>query len=83
MAAGDFRWNSWNREHATKHGCTMAEIESVVLKNLPGRKVGDGKIMIEGRGSGSRLLRVVFVLDPDRTFFVIHAMPLTTRRHRR
>ena len=25
-----FRWHEWNREQATKHGCSPAEIESVV-----------------------------------------------------
>ena len=54
---------------------------------------------VEGRGQGGRLIEVIFggrileiafVIDPpdasvmyDRTFYVIHAMPLTTRRRRR
>jgi hypothetical protein len=83
MAAGDFRWNDWNREHATQHGCTIAEIESIVLRQSPGMKIGDGKWMVEGRGIGDPMVRVIFVLDADRTFFVIHAMPLTTMRRRR
>jgi hypothetical protein len=35
-----------------------------------------------GRGIGGRLIEVVYVLDEDGTAFVIHAMPLTTRRRR-
>ena len=28
----EFRWNAWNLDHATRHGCTIPEIESVVLR---------------------------------------------------
>jgi hypothetical protein len=31
----EFRWNDWNLEHATRHGCTVEEIEMVV--NHPDR----------------------------------------------
>jgi uncharacterized DUF497 family protein len=74
MADG-FRWNDWNREHATKHGCSVAEIESVVL-NYPNRKVGDEKRQTVGRGTGGRLIQVVFVYSPGRTIYVIHATPV-------
>jgi hypothetical protein len=80
-----FRWIDWNREHATKHGCIIAEIESLV--RYPGRgfplKREQDKGLVIGRGIGGRVIRVIYVLDPDRTVFVIHAMPLTTRRRRR
>jgi uncharacterized DUF497 family protein len=84
MAAGEFRWNAWNREHATSHGCTVAEIESVVLNAGRGfpRKAGDDKYLVIGRGIGNRIVHVIFVFDSDRTMYVIHAMPLTTRRRR-
>jgi uncharacterized DUF497 family protein len=84
MPAGDFRWNDWNRRHATKHGCTIQEIQSVVRNAGHGypRKSGDGKQLVIGRGVGGRFIRVLFVYDPDRTMYVIHAMPLTTRRRR-
>lgn len=78
---GAFRWIDWNVEHATSHGCTVREIERVVLNN-PNRKVGDEKRMTTGRGVGGRMVQVVFLLDDDLTIFVIHAMPLTTRRRR-
>lgn len=82
--AGGFRWNDWNREHATRHGCDEREIESVVLYRGHGwpRQHGRGKYMVEGRGRGDRVVRVVYVLDPEGTYYVIHAMPLTTRRRR-
>lgn len=80
-----FRWNEFNIEHATKHGCTIAEIEMVVRREVRSRrdrKVGNGKWFVEGRGIDDRMIRVVFVYDdPERTtIYVIHAMPLTTRR---
>jgi hypothetical protein len=41
------------------------------------------KYVVEGRGDGNRMVRVIYLKDPEGTFFVIHAMPLTTRRRRR
>ena len=79
-----FRWNQWNLEHATKHGCTVAEIES--LARNPGRgyprHIGNDKYLVVGRGQGGRFIRVVYVIDDDGPLFPIHAMPLTTRRRR-
>lgn len=79
-----FRWNSWNTEHATRHGCTVGEIESVVVNGGRGfpRKTGDDKWLVRGRGTGGRLVQVVYVVSPADTIYVIHAMPLTTRRRR-
>lgn len=34
MPREEYRWIEWNREHATKHGCSIEEIES--LLNNPG-----------------------------------------------
>lgn len=85
MPAGDFRWNLWNRQHATKHGCTISQIEFVVRhagRGFP-RKIGDEKRLVVGRTPDGELIRVIFVLDPDRTTYVIHAMPVTVRRRRR
>lgn len=81
-----FRWNEFNIEHATKHGCTIAEIEMVVRREVRDRrdqKIGNGKLCVEGRGIGDRMIRIIFIYDDDdETIFVIHAMPLTTRRTR-
>ena len=76
-----FKWNDWNLEHATSHGCTVAEIEAVVLKN-PARRIGNEKLIVEGRGAGNRVIRVIYIIDDDGPIYVIHAMPLTTRRRR-
>ena len=47
---------------------------------------GDGKWIVIGRGSGGRMVQVLFLVDSDGTLYVIHARPLTdreTRRYRR
>jgi hypothetical protein len=84
VAHDEFRWIEWNREHATKHGCTIAEIESVVRNAGRGypRRVDSEKWHVVGRGIGNRVIEVVYLLDDDGAAFVIHAMPLTTRRRR-
>ena len=85
MAPDQFRWIEWNREHATKHGCTIPEIESVVRRAGRGfpRRVDKERLLVNGRGVGGRLIEVVYLFDADGAAFVIHAMPLTTRRRRR
>ncbi len=85
MAAGDFRWNDHNIEHAQKHGCTIKEIESVASRPGRGypRKLGDGKFLVVGRGVGNRVVEVIFVRDSDGTIYVIHAQQISTRRRRR
>ena len=85
MAPDQFRWIDWNREHATKHGCSIEDIEFVVKRAARGfpRKSARKTWLVIGRGAGSQLMEVVYLLDDDGTAFVIHAMPLTTRRRRR
>jgi uncharacterized DUF497 family protein len=85
MAAGDFRWNVHNIEHAQKHGCTIDEIQDVVARpqrGYPG-KIGNGKFRVVGRGVGGRVIEVIFVRDVDETMYVIHAQQISTRRRRR
>jgi hypothetical protein len=38
--------------------------------------------MVQGRGQGGRMIQVINAIDDDGTIFIIHAMPLTTRRRR-
>ena len=84
MKPKDFRWIEWNIDHATKHGCTIPEIERVVLNAGSGypRKHRNDTWLVQGRGTGNRMIEVVYVMDDRTTAFVIHAMPLTTRRRR-
>jgi len=84
VAPSDFRWIEWNIDQATKHGCAVAEIEPVVRhagRGFP-LKIGDEKYLVQGRGIGDRMIEVIYLLDADGTAFVIHAMPLITRRRR-
>ena len=79
-----FRWIEWNVAKIEKHGVWVREAEDVVRearRPYPQRR-GDGKWLVIGRGQGDRFLHVIFVIDPDGTVFIIHAMPLTTRRRR-
>lgn len=86
MASGTgFRWNDWNVGQATKHGCSLDEIRSAVRNAGRGfpKYVGDGKWLVYGRGTGDRMIEVIYVLDADKTIYVIHSMPVTLRRRRR
>jgi hypothetical protein len=47
------------------------------------RRLDGEKWIVKGRGTGDRPVQVVFLLDPDGTVFVIHAMPLTPRQQQR
>jgi uncharacterized DUF497 family protein len=81
----EFRWNAWNRDHATKHGVSPEEAEHVVrfAKRPYPRQVGHNKWVVEGRGASDRFVRVVYVTDADDTAYVIHAMPLGGRSRRK
>jgi uncharacterized DUF497 family protein len=84
----EFRWNGWNIEHIGGHGISPEEAELVVTtaRSPYPRRIQEDKWIVWGRGSGGRFLQVIFVLDQDKTVFVIHARPLTEpekRRYRR
>jgi hypothetical protein len=80
----EFRWIEWNIDSATKHGCTIAEIESIILNPGTGfpRKHRNNTWLVQGRGTGGRMVEVVYVMDDRTIAFVIHAIPLTLRRRR-
>lgn len=80
-----FRWNSWNYEHVEIHGVAADEAEAVVetARSPFPRMIEDDKWIVWGRGSGGRLLQVVFLIDPDDTVFIIHARPLSEKERRR
>jgi hypothetical protein len=81
----DFRWNDWNLEHATRHGCSVAEIESVIraARRPYPRRIDRSKWQVIGRGQGDRFIQIAYVIDSGGSLYVIHAMPLSTRRRRR
>jgi uncharacterized DUF497 family protein len=78
-------WNEWNIEHIARRGIPPEEAEHVVssaTRPFP-RKIDDDKWLVWGRGSGGRVLQVVFVVDEDDLVFVIHARRLTEKEKRR
>jgi hypothetical protein len=78
-----FRWIQWNTDKAELHGCTPAEAERVVSNPVRGYPRRDGKkYLARGRGQGNRWVQVVYLIDPDGRIFVIHAMPLVSRRRK-
>ena len=80
-----FRWIEWNRDHIAKHGVEPEEAEMIVRNAKPPypEQAGDEKLYVAGRGLGGRLLQVIYILDPDKTVFVIHARPLNDRETHR
>ncbi len=76
-----FRWIDWNSAKIASHGVSVPEVERVVrsARRPYPRKVGRGKWQVVGRGQGDRWIQVIYVIDPDKTLFVIHAMPVRTR----
>ncbi len=82
----EFRWNNWNEGKLAKHGVLKWEVEHLVINaRRPYPKIHrNGTWLVIGRGQGDRPLEVVYVEDEDDAdiVFVIHAMPLTTRRRR-
>jgi len=79
----DFRWIRWNVGKVEKHGCSPREAEQVVNHPARGYPRRSGKkYKVVGRGQGDRWVQVIYLIDPDGTIFVIHAMPLTSRRRR-
>jgi uncharacterized DUF497 family protein len=81
----EFRWNSWNLEHATRHGVSPEEAEAVVRSArapFP-EQIKDDKLLVMGRGQGGRYIQVIYVPDEDGTLYVIHARPLTDREKTR
>jgi hypothetical protein len=81
----EFRWNDWNVGHIAEHGVTPDEAEDVVRAMRPPfpEYIGERKWLVLGQTSAGRYLRVIFIVSPADTFYVIHAMPLDDRAKRR
>jgi uncharacterized DUF497 family protein len=83
--SGSFRWNDWNVEHLTRHSVAPEEAESVIRaarRPFP-RKIEEDKWLVWGQGRGGQFLQVIYVLDSDKTVYVIHARPLNEQEKRR
>ena len=82
----EFRWNEWNLQHATRHGVSVEEIESLIEAARPPfpEYRGDGKWLVQGRGRGGRYVQAIYLLmDDDGPFFVLHARTLNDQEIRR
>jgi len=81
----EFRWIDWNLDHIAEHGVEPDEAESVVRQARPPfpRKIEEDKWLVVGQGRGGRFLQVIYIPDPDKTIFIIHARPITEREKRR
>jgi uncharacterized DUF497 family protein len=80
-----FRWVRWNRDHVAEHGVDPEEAEMVLRRAEPPypRKIQEDKWLVVGRGHGGRFLQVIYVVDADKTVFVIHVRPISERERRR
>ena len=81
-----FHWNEWNETKLEKHGVAKWEAEHVVLNArhpYPHRSRNETWRVVGG-GQGGRALEFAYVEDEgDRErLYIIHAIPLTTRRRR-
>lgn len=79
-----FRWNEWNTQHVGEHGVSPDEAEEIVVSAqapFPMNQ-GSGKWLVRGQNSYGRYLQVIYVVDEDRTIYVIHSRPLTNREKR-
>lgn len=79
-----FRWIQWNLDKIEMHNVTQAEAEYVVSHPFPGypRKIGDEKWLAKGQSPGGAYLQVIYLIDDDGAFFVIHSRPLTESEKR-
>jgi hypothetical protein len=80
----DVRWIAWNVDPIGRHGVSPGEAEHVVRRArppFPRRTEGD-KRLVWGQTADGTYLQVIYVLDPDGTVFVIHAMPMTGKQKR-
>jgi hypothetical protein len=56
-------WDDWNREHATRHGVSEAEIEFALSHAVPPypEYLGAGKYLVRGHTSAGRYVQLIFV----------------------
>ena len=80
-----FRWNGWNLNHIEKHGMTPADAEFIAehARRPYPEMIGDGKRYVAGQTADGRYGQVIYILDSDRTIFVIHARPLDPSEKRK
>jgi hypothetical protein len=80
----EFRWNKHNVDVISKYRITRLEAEIVVryASQFFPRQTGKGKWYVVGKGVKRRLIEIGFVLDPDNTIYIYHALPVGGKQRR-
>jgi uncharacterized DUF497 family protein len=80
-----FRWNAWNRAKVADHNLTPEETEfAVTHARRPWPHItGERKRLVWGQTASGDYLQVVYVLEEDKSVFVVHARPLRDHEKRR
>ena len=75
----EFRWIDWNLEKIEKHDVRREEAEYIVCHAASPypRRIEDAKRLVWGQTPAGRYLQVIYLVDPDKVVFVIHARPLS------
>jgi uncharacterized DUF497 family protein len=80
-----FRWNDWNIEHIDRHDVSPREAEYVVqnARRPYPQRIDERKWLVIGQTASGRFLQVIFLLEPEKTAFVIHSRELSDMEKRR
>jgi uncharacterized DUF497 family protein len=78
-------WDDWNREHATRHGVSIAEIEMLLTGRVFGRDTYKDRYQILRTNQYDRLLSFVIGAVPGQQdiWYVFSARPASRRERRR
>jgi uncharacterized DUF497 family protein len=81
----EFRRGRWNFDHVSEHGISPAEAEYLISSARPPYPIGieQSKSLVVGKLLDGTYAQGIYVLDEDRTAFIIHARPLTESEKRR
>ena len=71
-------------DHIAEHGVGPQEAEEVVrsAKRPYPRHQGNEKYRVRGQTASGQYLQVIYLIDPGKTLYVIHARPLTINEMR-
>jgi uncharacterized DUF497 family protein len=77
--------DDWNREHATKHGFSIAEIDALLTDRVCGRETYKGRYQVLKSNQQRRSLSFVIGSVPNLhdSWYVFSARPASRREHRR
>ncbi len=78
-------WDDWNREHVTKHGLSIAEIETLLAGWVFGEETYKGRYQVLRTNHQGRLLSFVIGAVPDQqgVWYVFSARPASRRERKR